>query len=114
MPLGPHGLATADGRALLAFLADRIAELPTAPVEPLVTGLNAQLGLYDGLLQYRDHAAVDVRDAGFIDGIGLALRHAAVRWHEHPDFQEHWAPPRVPVEELLALGPRYRDTAAPR
>ncbi|MEU7282483.1 hypothetical protein AB0A69_27455 [Streptomyces sp. NPDC045431] len=42
------------------------------------------------------------------------MRHAAVRWHEHPDFQEHWAPPRVPVEELLVYGPRYRDTAAPR
>ncbi|RST19563.1 hypothetical protein E2C00_00845 [Streptomyces sp. WAC05374] len=114
MALGPHGLTTADGRALIDFLADRIAEVPTAPVEPLVTGLNAQLGLYAALLRYRDHGALDVRDAGFIDGVGLALRQAAVRWSGHPDFQEHWAPPRVPVEELFVHGPRYRDTAAPR
>ncbi|MEU3399452.1 hypothetical protein [Streptomyces filamentosus] len=112
MPLGPHGLTTSDNRALIAFLADRIAELPPAPSEPLVTALNAQLGLFDALLQYRDHGAVDIRDAGFIDGIGLALRHAAVRWDEHPDFLERWAPPRVPVEELLVYGPQYRATAA--
>jgi hypothetical protein len=105
-------ITTADGRALIAFLADRIAELPAAPSEPLIAGLNAQLGLYDALLRYRDHGAVDVRDAGFIDGIGLALRHAAVRWSEHPNFQRHWAPPRVPVEDLLVYGARYRATAA--
>lgn len=112
MPLGPHGLTTADNRALIAFLADRIAELPATPAEPLIAGLNAQLGLYDALLQYRDHGAVDIRDAGFIDGIGLALRHAAVRWNKHPDFLERWAPPRVPIEELLVYGPQYRATAA--
>lgn len=112
MTPSPHGFTTADGRALIAFLADRIAELPAAPIEPLIAGLNAQLGLYDALLQYRDHEAVDARDAGFIDGVGLAGRHAAVRWSEHPDFQEYWAPPRAPVEELLVYGPQYRATAA--
>lgn len=115
MALGSRELPTADCRALLAFLADRIAELdPVAPDEPLVAGLNAQLGVYDALLRYRDHGALGVRDAGFIDGIGLALRHAAVRWRDHPGFQEHWAPPLVPVEELLVHGPQYRDEAAPR
>ncbi|MGA5407615.1 hypothetical protein ACPCSC_10175 [Streptomyces lavendulocolor] len=114
MASGPDRLTSADGRALLAFVADRISELPAAPVEPLVSALNAQLGLYDGLLRYRDHESLDVRDAGFIDGIGLTLRHAAVRWSEHPDFQEHWAPPRVPVEGLLVYDPRYRATTLAR
>ncbi|MFF2571180.1 hypothetical protein [Streptomyces sp. NPDC058084] len=112
MALGPHGLTTADNRAVLVFLADRIEEMgPAAMADPLVAGLNAQLVVYDGLLEYRDHGAIDSRDAGFIDGVGLALRHTASRWSEHPDFQERWAPPAVPVEQLLMLGDNYRTTA---
>lgn len=113
MALGPHGLPTADCRVLLGFLADRLTAMgPAAMAEPLVAGLNAQLVVYEGLLEYRDHGALDVRDAGFIDGITLALRHTAVRWKDHPDFQERWAPPLVPVEELLEYGPQYKATAA--
>ncbi|WP_435245218.1 hypothetical protein [Streptomyces tendae] len=115
MALGPHGLPTADCRALLGFLADRLTDLgPAAMAEPLVAGLNAQLVVYEGLLRYRDHGAIDGRDAGFIDGLSLALRHTAARWKDHPSYQERWAPPLVAVEELLEYGPQYKTTASPR
>ncbi|MCZ0983925.1 hypothetical protein O1L60_44995 [Streptomyces diastatochromogenes] len=112
MALATHALTTADHQALHQFLADRIAEMgPAAMAEPLVAGLNAQLVVHGDLLRYRDHGAIDGRDAGFIDGIGLALRHAAARFASHPAFEPRWAPPRVPVEELLEYGANYRATA---
>lgn len=115
MALGPHGLTTADCHAVLGFLADRIADMGAAAMaDPLIAGLNAQLIIYEDLLQYRDHGAIDGRDAGFIDGVGLLMRHTAARWREHPDFQERWAPPLVAVEELLEYGPRYKATASPQ
>lgn len=53
------------------------------------------------VLGHRDHGALDARDAGFIDGLGLALLHVAARWKEHPAFQAAWAPPRVEARHLL-------------
>ncbi|MCF1592392.1 hypothetical protein [Streptomyces muensis] len=108
----PAKLPTKDYEALHQFLADRIAELgPRAMNDPFVAGVNAQLVIHGDLLKYRDHGAIDVRDAGFIDALGLALRHVANRWDNHPDFQAHWAPPLVEVEQLLEYGDRYRATA---
>ncbi|MEV1040427.1 hypothetical protein AB0J01_27810 [Streptomyces sp. NPDC050204] len=70
----------------LGFLVDRIAEMgPAAMADPLVAGINAQLAVNEGLLQHRDHGAIDGRDAGFIDGFGLAPRHTAARWREYRD-----------------------------
>ncbi|GAA1111055.1 hypothetical protein [Streptomyces javensis] len=110
----PAKLPTKEYAALHQFLADRIADLgPRAMADPFVAGVNAQLVIHGDLLRYRDHGAIDVRDAGFIDGIGLALRHVAARWDTHPGFQPHWAPPRVEVEQLLEFGDRYRATAHP-
>ncbi|MDX3165779.1 hypothetical protein PV516_18515 [Streptomyces scabiei] len=105
-------LTTKDYEALHQFLADRITDLgPAASTDPFVASVTAQLVVHGDLLRYRDHGAIDGRDAGFIDGIGLALRHVAVRWETHPDFHPHWAPPRVEVEELLVYGDIYRATA---
>ncbi|MVO85513.1 hypothetical protein GPA10_12310 [Streptomyces sp. p1417] len=114
MALVTRSLPAADCRALLAFLADRIAELPPAQEEPLIAGVNAQLGVYGALLRHLSHGEVGARDAGFLDGIGLALRHVAVRWNGHPDFKEHWSPPRVPVEELLEHGDGAQHRASGR
>ncbi|WP_333745707.1 hypothetical protein [Streptomyces sp. IBSBF 2950] len=112
MPDPTTKFPTKDYEALHQFLADRIAELgPRGMADPFVAAINAQLIVHGDLLRYREHGAIDSRDAGFIDGIGLALRHAAVRWDTHTDFQPHWAPPRVEVEALLVYGDRYRATA---
>jgi hypothetical protein len=105
-------LTTKDYEALHQFLADRIADLDlAASTDPFVAGITAQLVVHGDLLRYRDHGAIDGRDAGFIDGFGLALRHAAARWDTHPGFLAHWAPPRVEVEQLLMFGEQYRATA---
>jgi hypothetical protein len=102
MLLRPATLTIAQSEALHQFLADRLAELgPGAMGDPLAAGVNAQLIVHGDLLRYRDHGALAGHDAGFIDGFGLALRHIAARWQEHPDYQAAWAPPRLEVHELL-------------
>lgn len=101
-------LTTAQYEALHQFLADRLAERgPAAMAETLAAGLNAQLVVHGDLLQHRDHGAIDSRDAGLIDGFGLALRYASIRWTGHPAYDAAWTPPRVDVQELFEFGP-YR------
>jgi hypothetical protein len=100
----PWTLTTAQFVELHQFLADRLADLgPAASADPLVAGANAMLIVHGDLIQHADHGALDSRDAGYIDGFGLALRHLAVRWNAHPAFQSAWAPPRVPVTDLLEV-----------
>ncbi|MEU7688450.1 hypothetical protein, partial [Streptomyces spectabilis] len=78
-------MITAQYEALHHFLADRIADLgPAAANDPFVYGVNAQLVIHSDLLAHRDHRALSARDAAFIDGLGLALQHAAARFKDHP------------------------------
>jgi hypothetical protein len=95
-------ITTKQYEAIHQFIADRIAELgPTAMADPFVAGVNAQLIVHGEVLRYRDHGALDGRDAGFIDGLGLALLHVAARWKDHSAYQAAWAPPRVEGRHLL-------------
>ncbi|MFZ3475404.1 hypothetical protein ACODT3_43180 [Streptomyces sp. 4.24] len=101
-------LTTKQYEALHQFLADRLADLgPAKMADPLAAGLNTQLIIHGDFLLHRDHGALDARDAGLIDGYGLALRHAATRWSDHPQYDPAWTPPRVDVQELFEYGP-YR------
>ncbi|QEV57936.1 hypothetical protein CP982_03765 [Streptomyces spectabilis] len=95
-------MITAQYEALHHFLADRIADLgPAAANDPFVYGVNAQLVIHSDLLAHRDHRALSARDAAFIDGLGLALQHAAARFKDHPAYRPVWAPPRVEARHLL-------------
>ncbi|WP_030683023.1 hypothetical protein [Streptomyces sp. NRRL B-1347] len=95
-------MITAQYEALHHFLADRIADLgPAAANDPFAYAVNAQLVIHSDLLLHRDHPALSPRDAAFIDGLGLALRHAAARFHTHPDYRPVWTPPRVEARHLL-------------
>jgi len=62
--------------------------------------LRIQAEIHGDLIRYRDHS-LDVQDAGFIDGLGLALRHAAVHWADHPDYLPAWVPPQGDPMNLL-------------
>lgn len=95
-------MTTAQYEALHHFLADRIADVgPAAAGDPFTGGVNAQLIIHSDLLLHRDHSALSARDAAFIDGLGLALQHAAARFHHHPDYRQVWIPPRVEARHLL-------------
>ena len=101
----PWQLTAAQYTQLHDFIADRIHdEQNTRGIaisrDPLLNGLNAQLLAHGELIEYRDHS-LDGKDAGLIDGLGLALRYTAVGWREHPDYLPEWAPPGVPPLDLL-------------
>ncbi|MEU4584460.1 hypothetical protein AB0F92_20555 [Kitasatospora aureofaciens] len=68
--------------------------------DPLMVGLLAQLMAHMELIEYRDRS-LDDRDAGLIDGLGLALRYTATQWRDHPDFRTEWAAPAAQPTELL-------------
>lgn len=93
-------LTTEQYHALHHFIADRIADLgPAGMGDPFVAAVNAQLTVHGDLLTYQDFDGQ--ADAGFIDGVGLALQHVAARWPAHPDYQSAWAPPRTDGLGLL-------------
>ena len=95
-------ITTGQYEAIHQFIADRIAEAgPAAMTDPFIAAVNAQLIVHGEVLPYRDNRVLDGRDAGFIDGLGLALLHAAARWKGHPTYQAAWAPPRVEGRHLL-------------
>ncbi|MDX3025415.1 hypothetical protein [Streptomyces acidiscabies] len=95
-------ITTGQYEAIHQFIADRIAEVGHAAMtDPFVAAVNAQLIVHAEVLPYRDHGSLDGRDAGFIDGLGLALLHVAARWKNHPTYQATWAPPRVEGRHLL-------------
>ncbi|MCY0927951.1 hypothetical protein OTB20_17400 [Streptomyces sp. H27-H1] len=104
-----HRLPTAEYWLLHKFLEDRLSDAGPASVTErrLAAGVDAQLLIHSCLLPYRDHGARDGRPSGFIEGIGLGLRHVALRWDDHPDFRPCWAPPLVGTLHLLDGGGEY-------
>ncbi|MFD0352921.1 hypothetical protein ACFVHW_04115 [Streptomyces sp. NPDC127110] len=85
------------------FIADRIEETgPRQMTDPFVAAAVAQIIVHGEVLPFRDRPDLQERDAGFIDGIGLALLHVAWRWKDHPAYQAAWAPPRVEGRHLMA------------
>lgn len=95
-------ITTRQYQAIHSFIADRLHQLGAkAMTDPFAAGANAQLIVHGELLSYRDHDDLNERDAGFIEGFGLAVLHIAARWKDHPGYQPAWAPPRVEGRHLL-------------